>query len=56
MARLALIPLVICFLWWLFLYKNNLTIKQGKTGFIYILSGSVVLLGIIILINVIENR
>ncbi len=37
---LFLIPLVLCFLWYIYLRENNWTIAQGKKGFIYILSFS----------------
>lgn len=38
---LFLIPLVLGLLWWLFLQANNLTLKQGRKGFLYILIISV---------------
>ncbi len=37
MARLFLLPILLCLLWSLFLYLNGVPLKQGKKGFIYII-------------------
>jgi hypothetical protein len=38
---LFLVPLLMCFIWYLYLQQNNWTITQGKKGFIYIISFNV---------------
>lgn len=37
MARLFLLPILLCLFWSLFLYLNGVPLKQGKKGFIYII-------------------
>lgn len=46
---LFLFPVILCFIWYFFLKKNGIPIKQGKKGFIYILSFSALVLGFFIL-------
>ncbi|WP_165569518.1 MULTISPECIES: hypothetical protein [Corallincola] len=43
MARLFLIPIILCLLWIVFLRANDLPLKAGKKGFIYIATGSTIL-------------
>ncbi len=46
MIRLVfLLPLLLCYLWWLYLRKNGWTIEQGKQGFFYIIGLSGVIGG-----------
>ncbi len=40
---LFLVPLLMCFIWYLYLQQNNWTITQGKKGFIYIISFNLVI-------------
>ncbi|WP_298444631.1 hypothetical protein [uncultured Ferrimonas sp.] len=44
-ARLFLIPLVLCLLWTVYLRSKGYRIKQGQQGYIYILSFSGAILG-----------
>lgn len=37
------IPLVLCLVWFIYLKYNNWTIEEGKKGFIYILSFSLII-------------
>ncbi|MBU2989419.1 hypothetical protein KO525_08530 [Psychrosphaera sp. B3R10] len=32
-----LLPLILCFIWWLYLKNKGWTIEQGKQGFYYII-------------------
>lgn len=41
---LFLLPIILCLVWYFFLKKNGVPIKQGKKGFIYILSFSALIL------------
>jgi hypothetical protein len=53
---LFLLPVVLCLIWYFFLKKNGVPIKQGKKGFIYILAFSALVLGFFILmIQVTQN-
>ncbi|WP_024612651.1 hypothetical protein [Pseudoalteromonas sp. TB64] len=47
---LFLLPIVLCLGWYFFLRKNDVPIKQGKKGFMYILAFSVFVLGFFVLI------
>jgi len=38
MSRFMLFPFVLCLAWWLFLILNDLSLKQGKKGFYWILA------------------
>ncbi|GIU43900.1 hypothetical protein [Shewanella algidipiscicola] len=38
MARLFLLPIVLCLFWTLFLHLTGVPLKQGKKGFIYIIA------------------
>lgn len=51
MTKLFLIPLILCFLWTLFLKANGLPLAQGKRGYIYIIaiSGTLILLLMLLL-------
>ncbi len=44
-ARLFLIPLVLCFLWTLYLRSHGYRLAQGQQGYIYILLLSGTILG-----------
>jgi heme/copper-type cytochrome/quinol oxidase subunit 3 len=46
---LFLLPIILCIGWYLFLNANQVPIKQGKKGFIYILAFSTCVLGFFIL-------
>lgn len=46
---LFLLPIILCLIWYFFLKKNRVPIKQGKKGFIYILSFSALVLGFFVL-------
>ncbi len=51
MVRLLfLLPILLCIIWYFFLKLNGVPIKQGKKGFIYILTLSTIVLGFFILI------
>lgn len=46
---LFILPLLLSFIWWQYLRANGWSIEEGKTGFFYIIGGSlavVVFLGI----------
>jgi prophage maintenance system killer protein len=43
MARLFLIPVILCLIWIGFLQLNGYSLKQGKKGFIVIAIGSAAL-------------
>ncbi len=46
MIRLIfLLPIVLCLGWYFFLKQNEIDIKQGKNGFLYILAFSGFILG-----------
>ena len=47
---LFLLPIILCFAWYFFLRQNNIPMKQGKKGFIYILAFSAFILGFFTLI------
>ncbi|MCE9679157.1 hypothetical protein LZP69_08215 [Shewanella sp. AS1] len=38
MARMFLLPIILCLCWTLFLYLNGVPLKQGKKGYIYIIA------------------
>lgn len=38
MAKLFLLPIILCLIWSLFLNYNGVPLKQGKQGFIYIIA------------------
>ncbi|MCG9697255.1 hypothetical protein [Shewanella sp. Isolate11] len=38
MARLFILPILLCLFWTLFLHLNGVPLKQGKKGFIYIIA------------------
>jgi hypothetical protein len=40
---LFILPLLMCLGWYLYLQKNNWTLKQGKKGFIYIIAFNIVI-------------
>ena len=40
MRFLFLIPILLCFAWWVYLRANDWTIEQGKKGFMYIIGFS----------------
>ncbi len=44
-ARLFLIPLVLCFLWTLYLRSHGYRLAQGQQGYVYILLLSGTILG-----------
>ncbi|MFI3246544.1 MAG: hypothetical protein R3Y10_08680 [Ferrimonas sp.] len=44
-ARLFLIPLVLCFLWTLYLRSRGYRLAQGQQGYVYILLLSGTILG-----------
>ncbi|GAA5190786.1 hypothetical protein [Ferrimonas gelatinilytica] len=50
-ARLFLLPLILCLLWYLYLRSNGYSLKQGQQGFIYILSLSGLVLGVMLLMS-----
>ena len=57
MIRLMfLLPIVLCLLWFFFLKKNNLSLKQGKKGFLYILGFSSLILGFFTLMIFVTNQ
>lgn len=57
MIRLMfLLPIVLCLLWFMFLKQNNLSIKQGKKGFLYILGFSSLILGFFTLMIFVTNQ
>jgi len=57
MIRLIfLLPIVLCLLWFFFLKQNNLNIKQGKKGFMYILGFSGFILGFFTLMIFVTNQ
>ncbi|NMH65799.1 hypothetical protein [Shewanella salipaludis] len=43
MAKLFLLPLLLCLLWTLFLRINGVSLKQGSKGFGYILGISAII-------------
>ncbi|SHI11683.1 hypothetical protein [Ferrimonas marina] len=43
-ARMFLLPLLLCLCWFLYLQVNGYSLKQGQQGFVYILVGSGALL------------
>ncbi|ASM49208.1 hypothetical protein PESP_a1041 [Pseudoalteromonas espejiana DSM 9414] len=45
-----MLPIVLCFLWFMFLRHYGVPVKQGKKGFIYILAFSAFVLGFFVLI------
>ena len=49
MARLYLLPVLLCFAWWLYLTLNNWPISKGYKGFAYILGLSGVVAGFFLL-------
>lgn len=51
-----LLPIVLCFLWFIFLKQNNLDLKQGKKGFLYILGFSGFILGFFTLMIFVTNQ
>ncbi|QFU23826.1 hypothetical protein FM038_017745 [Shewanella eurypsychrophilus] len=58
MAKLFLLPIILCLVWTLFLHFNGVPLKQGKKGFIYILaiSATVILsLGFLLWITAEQN-
>ncbi len=57
MIRLMfLLPIVLCLLWFFFLKQNNLSLKQGKKGFLYILGFSSLILGFFTLMIFVTNQ
>lgn len=38
MAKVFLLPILLCLLWTIFLHFNGVPIKQGKKGFVYIIA------------------
>jgi hypothetical protein len=57
MIRLMfLLPIVLCLLWFFFLKQNNLSVKQGKKGFLYILGFSGFILGFFTLMIFVTNQ
>lgn len=52
---LFLLPLILCAGWYYFLRVNNVPIKQGKRGFIYILLFSALVLGFFVLMMHVTN-
>jgi hypothetical protein len=46
---LFLLPIVLCLGWYFFLRQNGVPIKQGKSGFMYILAFSAFVLGFFVL-------
>ncbi|BDM65388.1 hypothetical protein NFHSH190041_28400 [Shewanella sp. NFH-SH190041] len=44
MAGLFLLPIISSLAWLLFLHYNNIPLKQGRKGFMYILAISVLLI------------
>ncbi|MBY6094409.1 hypothetical protein [Ferrimonas balearica] len=54
-ARMFLIPMVLCLLWYIYLQVNGYSLKQGQKGFIYILVFSGGLLGVMSLLLWITN-
>lgn len=40
MARLFLLPVALCLLWWGFLALNGIPVSKGRKGFVVILVGS----------------
>lgn len=54
-ARLFLIPIVLCLLWTLYLRSNGYRISQGRQGYVYILSLSTFILAFMGLMLVLTN-
>lgn len=54
-ARLFLIPILLCILWFAYLRSRGYSIKQGQQGFIYILTFSAGLLGVMTLMLWLTN-
>ncbi len=54
-ARLFLVPLLLCLLWYVYLQINGYSLKQGQKGFIYILVFSAGLLGVMSLLLWLTN-
>ncbi|MBY6187049.1 hypothetical protein KUV89_10475 [Marinobacter hydrocarbonoclasticus] len=54
-ARLFLIPMMLCLLWYVYLQVNGYSLKQGQKGFIYILVFSAGLLGVMSLLLWLTN-
>ncbi|MEO2268213.1 hypothetical protein V1358_12940 [Pseudoalteromonas sp. YIC-656] len=52
---LFLLPVVLCLGWWWFLKTNDIPLKQGRKGFIYILIFSVFVLGFFTLMIYVTN-
>ncbi|MFY8274206.1 hypothetical protein AAEU32_08775 [Pseudoalteromonas sp. SSDWG2] len=52
---LFLLPVVLCLGWWMFLNANNVPLKQGKKGFIYICVFSAFVLGFLTLMAYVTN-
>ncbi len=50
-ARMFLLPLILCLLWYLYLRANGYSLKQGQQGFTYILSLSGILLAFMLLMS-----
>lgn len=40
-----IVPLLLCVAWFLYLKANDYSVEQGKQGFVYILSFSVIIAG-----------
>ncbi|WP_199610954.1 hypothetical protein [Flocculibacter collagenilyticus] len=51
----ALLPLIMSFLWWLYLRHNGWTIKQGIKGFIYIFAFNALIIGFFTVMLFITN-
>lgn len=47
MASLSLLPILSTLFWMFYLHVNNIPLKQGAKGFIYIIATSVVLIVIL---------
>lgn len=52
---LFLLPLIMCFLWWLYLRDNQYTLKQGLRGFLFIIGINLVIGGFFALMLVVTN-
>ncbi|QSX36222.1 hypothetical protein [Shewanella sedimentimangrovi] len=50
MTRLFLLPLLLCLLWSMFLYFRRIPLAEGKQGYVYILSGSGILIALLSLL------
>lgn len=52
---LFLIPIILCIVWYLFLRQNQIPIKKGRKGFVYILAMSTLVLGFFIIMMHLTN-